>query len=184
MAALEAARARRRTTCAIRAAIEALDLATKPFAEARMNRAIDARRSRGSDVDEVDASWASTLMAERTFADAEGHVRPGRRSTIEVRAGHRRSSRRRRRRRAQVGSACGGVCACSTCHVYVKQGLDSLSEIDGQARRTSWTRRSTCAPTSRLGCQSKIAERGRRRRDHPREPPGVLDEHPAARPAS
>src|SRR5215468_8241614 len=29
---------------------------------------------------------------------------------------------------AQVGYACGGVCACSTCHVYVKQGFDSLSE--------------------------------------------------------
>lgn len=24
--------------------------------------------------------------------------------------------------------ACGGVCACSTCHVIVKQGLDSCSE--------------------------------------------------------
>ena len=30
---------------------------------------------------------------------------------------------------AQVGSACGGVCACSTCHVYVKEGLQQLSEV-------------------------------------------------------
>jgi 2Fe-2S ferredoxin len=27
-----------------------------------------------------------------------------------------------------VEHVCGGVCACSTCHVYVKQGLDSCSE--------------------------------------------------------
>ena len=24
--------------------------------------------------------------------------------------------------------ACGGVCACSTCHVYVRQGLESCNE--------------------------------------------------------
>ena len=29
---------------------------------------------------------------------------------------------------APEGSACGGVCACSTCHVYVKEGFDDLSE--------------------------------------------------------
>ncbi|MCY4133281.1 MAG: 2Fe-2S iron-sulfur cluster-binding protein [Nitrospira sp.] len=27
-----------------------------------------------------------------------------------------------------VEHACGGVCACSTCHVIVKEGLDSCSE--------------------------------------------------------
>jgi 2Fe-2S ferredoxin len=29
--------------------------------------------------------------------------------------------------RAQVGHSCGGVCACSTCHVFVRKGLASLS---------------------------------------------------------
>lgn len=29
---------------------------------------------------------------------------------------------------AQVGHSCGGVCACSTCHIWVRQGLDSISE--------------------------------------------------------
>lgn len=27
-----------------------------------------------------------------------------------------------------IEHACGGVCACSTCHVIVKEGLDSCSE--------------------------------------------------------
>lgn len=27
-----------------------------------------------------------------------------------------------------VEHVCGGVCACSTCHVYVKQGLDSCND--------------------------------------------------------
>ena len=29
---------------------------------------------------------------------------------------------------AKVGHSCGGVCACSTCHVWVRKGLESLSE--------------------------------------------------------
>jgi molecular chaperone HscA len=41
----------------IRAAIEALDLATKPFAQARMNRAIDAQL-RGKSLDEAEAQLA------------------------------------------------------------------------------------------------------------------------------
>lgn len=28
----------------------------------------------------------------------------------------------------EIDHACGGVCACSTCHVIVKEGFDSLSE--------------------------------------------------------
>jgi ferredoxin, 2Fe-2S len=49
---------------------------------------------------------------------------------------------------AWEGDACGGVCACSTCHVYVKQGKELLSEaFDVQA-------------TSRLGCQARIVKDG------------------------
>ena len=74
---------------------------------------------------------------------------------------------------AQVGSACGGVCACSTCHVYVKQGLDALS--DAQDREEDIMDKAfDVKATSRLGCQSKIeSDDDHRRRDQPREPPGV-----------
>ena len=56
---------------------------------------------------------------------------------------------------AQVGSACGGVCACSTCHVYVKQGLEALSPADDR-EEDIMDKAFDVRPQSRLGCQSKI----------------------------
>lgn len=29
----------------------------------------------------------------------------------------------------QLQHNCGGVCGCSTCHVYIEQGMDDLPEI-------------------------------------------------------
>ena len=56
---------------------------------------------------------------------------------------------------AQVGHSCGGVCACSTCHVWVKKGLDSLSEQqDDEMDRLDQA--FDVKPVSRLACQSKI----------------------------
>jgi 2Fe-2S ferredoxin len=52
-------------------------------------------------------------------------------------------------------SNCGGVCACTTCHVWVEEGLRSLSEIEereddrlGEAMGLS--------AHSRLACQAKV----------------------------
>ena len=56
---------------------------------------------------------------------------------------------------AQVGSACGGVCACSTCHVYVKQGLDALKPATDR-EEDIMDKAFDVRPTSRLGCQSSI----------------------------
>ena len=56
---------------------------------------------------------------------------------------------------AQVGSACGGVCACSTCHVYVKEGYEDLSEIS-EREEDIMDKAFDVKATSRLGCQSKI----------------------------
>ena len=35
---------------------------------------------------------------------------------------------------APEGDACGGQCACSTCHVYVQQGLELLSEAEEEGK--------------------------------------------------
>ncbi|MDP4230754.1 MAG: 2Fe-2S iron-sulfur cluster-binding protein [Bacteroidota bacterium] len=52
---------------------------------------------------------------------------------------------------------CGGVCACSTCHVIVRQGLNSLTEMeDGEADQLDEAEGLTL--DSRLGCQAKITD--------------------------
>jgi 2Fe-2S ferredoxin len=51
--------------------------------------------------------------------------------------------------------ACGGFCACTTCHVHVKSGLENLSasEEDEEERLD---RATNITLQSRLGCQAKI----------------------------
>lgn len=50
---------------------------------------------------------------------------------------------------------CGGVCACSTCHVIVKHGLKSLTEMeDDEGDQLDEAEGLTL--DSRLGCQAKI----------------------------
>jgi ferredoxin, 2Fe-2S len=58
---------------------------------------------------------------------------------------------------AQVGFACGGNCACSTCHVYVKQGFDSLSDIE-ENEEDILDKAFDVKSTSRLGCQAHIGD--------------------------
>jgi 2Fe-2S ferredoxin len=80
-----------------------------------------------------------------------------------------------------VGSACGGVCACSTCHVYVVKGLELLSEQEddeGDILDKAFDVRAT----SRLGCQSKIVEDGEIEVEITRESLVTYEnEHPAER---
>ena len=51
--------------------------------------------------------------------------------------------------------ACGGSCACTTCHLYIREGEENLSEPeDKELDRldTAWDLRTN----SRLGCQAVI----------------------------
>ncbi len=57
------------------------------------------------------------------------------------------------------GSACGGVCACSTCHVYVVSGGELLSEQDDD-EADILDKAFDVRSGSRLGCQSKIERDG------------------------
>ena len=51
--------------------------------------------------------------------------------------------------------ACGGSCACTTCHLFIREGEQHLSDMqDNEADRldTAWDLR----VNSRLGCQAVI----------------------------
>ncbi len=56
---------------------------------------------------------------------------------------------------AQVGHVCGGVCACSTCHVWVKSGFGSLSEQEDK-EMDRLDQAFDVRPFSRLACQSQV----------------------------
>jgi ferredoxin, 2Fe-2S len=58
-----------------------------------------------------------------------------------------------------IEHACGGVCACSTCHIYVEEGMDQLSEPteaeDDRVEEAPGLQRN-----SRLACQCTIEGKG------------------------
>jgi ferredoxin, 2Fe-2S len=57
------------------------------------------------------------------------------------------------------GSACGGVCACSTCHVHVLSGAQLLTEQEDE-EADILDKAFDVRATSRLGCQSRVAREG------------------------
>ncbi len=56
--------------------------------------------------------------------------------------------------------ACGGNCACTTCHVWVKEGAENLSEMDDdEADRLDMA--ADLQLNSRLGCQAVVKKPGK-----------------------
>ena len=60
---------------------------------------------------------------------------------------------------APEGDACGGVCACSTCHVYVTRGKELLTEAE-EDEEDILDKAFDVRATSRLGCQATIEKDG------------------------
>ncbi len=57
---------------------------------------------------------------------------------------------------AHVGHSCGGVCACSTCHVWIRKGLETLSEqTDQEMDRLDMG--FDVRAYSRLSCQTEVS---------------------------
>jgi len=61
--------------------------------------------------------------------------------------------------KAPEGDACGGVCACSTCHVYVEEGKELLSGAE-EDEEDILDKAFDVRMNSRLGCQAKIEKDG------------------------
>ncbi len=56
----------------------------------------------------------------------------------------------------EIEHACEKSCACTTCHVYVREGLDSLNEIEeleDDLLDKAWG----LEPDSRLSCQTVVS---------------------------
>ena len=84
---------------------------------------------------------------------------------------------------AQQGDACGVKCACSTCHVYVLEGLPLLSEAEEEEEDTL-DKGFDVRRTSRLGCQAKVEREGVVALEIARESrESFFNEHPEAAPA-
>lgn len=85
-----------------------------------------------------------TIYNPRGELEAEGEVAPGTNlldASKELGAHH--------------GSACGGVCSCSTCHVWVKRGLATLGD-QSEAEADILDKAFDVRPYSRLGCQAEL----------------------------
>lgn len=81
---------------------------------------------------------------------------------------------------AHVGHACGGVCARSTCHVYVKRGAESLSDQD-DPEMDRLDMAFDVRPTSRLSCQAMVGREDVDVQITEESLTAYLDENPAER---
>ncbi|WP_437588153.1 2Fe-2S iron-sulfur cluster-binding protein [Sorangium sp. So ce1000] len=79
---------------------------------------------------------------------------------------------------APEGDACGGVCACSTCHVYVTKGRELLSEAE-EDEEDILDKAFDVRSASRLGCQATILRDGEIEAEISRESlDAFYNEHP------
>ena len=58
----------------------------------------------------------------------------------------------------EIEHACEMSCACTTCHVVVKEGFESLGEMD-ETEEDLLDRAWGLTPTSRLSCQAIVSDR-------------------------
>ncbi|MFN5857492.1 MAG: 2Fe-2S iron-sulfur cluster-binding protein [Pseudanabaenaceae cyanobacterium] len=54
---------------------------------------------------------------------------------------------------------CGGRGMCATCHVYILEGMESLTPMAKREQRTLEVI-TTCKPNSRLACQARVMGEG------------------------
>lgn len=90
-------------------------------------------------------------MPKITFIDPEGarkvvDAEPGQ-TLLEIAEEH----------DVKMGSACGGVCACSSCHSWIREGLNTLDEME-EDEEDRLDMGFDVRPYSRLGCQVHVGD--------------------------
>lgn len=55
-----------------------------------------------------------------------------------------------------MAHACGGFCACTTCHLHVKSGGEKLSPMEDDEEERLDRAAGDLTLDSRLGCQAKV----------------------------
>ena len=118
-------------------------------------------------------------MPKVTFLNDPSASDPARPKSIEVPPGT-SILEAAKKMHAQVGYACGGVCACSTCHVYVKKGAASLS-AQKDREEDILDKAFDVRATSRLGCQAKLGQEDVEVEISRESRRAYFDEHPAER---
>jgi 2Fe-2S ferredoxin len=95
-------------------------------------------------------SWRVTFLPQnrQVLVDSQappdsGHSRPGSLLEVALAAG------------IEIEHACGGLCACATCHVVVKQGAQNLSE-PSESELDLVDQAPGCTLDSRLACQAVV----------------------------
>ena len=84
-----------------------------------------------------------TLEVEEGQFPFGTHGKPG--SLLDIALAH----------KVPMGHNCGGSCACTTCHVMVKEGKENLSEMEmDEEDRLDMATELTLS--SRLGCQAVV----------------------------
>jgi ferredoxin, 2Fe-2S len=98
------------------------------------------------------------VSVRMTFIDSHGAAR-----TIEARSGMSVMETARLHQIPEVGSDCGGLCACASCHVYVDPAwLDKFPAMTKNENVLLSLLQDERHPNSRLSCQLKLtgAENG------------------------
>jgi 2Fe-2S ferredoxin len=84
---------------------------------------------------------------EKNFSPiALNNIEPGQ-TLLEIALGH----------DIELHHNCGGVCSCTTCHLYIETGMDHIDEMS--RREKDFIRRAANPhENSRLGCQSLLLD--------------------------
>ena len=88
----------------------------------------------------------TTVEVDDTRYPLADHGKPG--SLLDIAIAH----------HIELPHNCGGSCACTTCHVVVREGFSSLGEMD-ESEEDLLDRAWGLEPNSRLSCQAILAQK-------------------------